>query len=66
MRFSEIQLLSYAGIAFLVGLFANDWIAGASILTLIVGIRLVSTDDHLFVLRMAGGETGPAPLRITP
>ena len=53
MRFSEIQLLSYAGIAFLVGLFANDWIAGASILTLIVGIRLVSTDDHLFVLPIA-------------
>jgi hypothetical protein len=53
MRFSEIQLLTYAGVAFLVGLFADDWIAGASILTLIVGVRLVSTDDHLFVLPMA-------------
>ncbi len=53
MRFSEIQFLTYTGIAFLVGLFANDWIAGAAILTLIVGIRLVSTDDHLFVLPIA-------------
>lgn len=53
MRFSEIQLVSYAVVAFLVGLFANDWIAGASILTLFVGIRLVSTDDQLFVLPIA-------------
>lgn len=53
MRFNEIQLISYAAIAFLVGLFANDWIAGASILALIIGVRLVSTGDHLFVLPMA-------------
>src|SRR4029453_13155130 len=53
MRFSETEILAAAVIAFLVGLFANDWIAGASILTLIIGIRLVSTGDHLFVLPMA-------------
>ena len=53
MRFSEIEIVAAAAIAFLVGLFANDWIAGASILTLIVGVRLVSTGDHLFVLPAA-------------
>jgi hypothetical protein len=53
MRFSEIELVMYAVVAFLAGLFANDWIAGASILTLVVGIRLVSTGDRLFVLPMA-------------
>ena len=53
MRFSEIEIVTGAVIAFLVGLFANDWIAGASILTLMVGVRLVSTGDHLFVLPAA-------------
>jgi hypothetical protein len=53
MRFSETELVTYAVVAFLVGLFANDWIAGASILTLVLGIRLVSTGDRLFVLPMA-------------
>jgi len=53
MRFSEIELISYGAIAFVVGLFANDWIAGASILTLFVGVKLVSTGDRLYVLPMA-------------
>jgi len=53
MRFSELELIGYAVVSFLVGLFANDWIAGASILTLIIGIKLVSTGDRLFVLPFA-------------
>jgi hypothetical protein len=53
MRFSEIELATCGGIAFLVGLFANDWIIGASTLTLLVGMKLVSTGDRLFVLPMA-------------
>jgi len=53
MRFSDLELVAYAAIAFLVSLFADDWIAGASILTLIVGVKLVSTKDHLFVLPLA-------------
>src|SRR5206468_7352097 len=40
-------------VSFIVGLFANDWIAGASILTLIVGVKLVTTGDRLFVLPVA-------------
>ena len=53
MRFSDVELVSYGVGAFLVGLFANDWIAGASILTLLVGMKLVSTGDRLFVLPLA-------------
>ena len=53
MRFSEVEIVTGAVIAFLVGLFADDWIAGASILTLMVGVRLVSTGDHLYVLPAA-------------
>lgn len=53
MRFSDVELVSYGVGAFLVGLFANDWIAGASILTLLVGMKLVSTGDRLFVLPVA-------------
>ena len=53
MRFSDVELISYGVGAFVVGLFANDWIAGASILTLLVGMKLVSTADRLFVLPVA-------------
>jgi hypothetical protein len=53
MRFTDAELLTYGGVAFLVGLLANDWIAGASILTLLIGVKLVSTGDRLFVLPVA-------------
>ena len=53
MRFTDAELLTYGGVAVLVGLLANDWIAGASILTLLIGVKLVSTGDRLFVLPVA-------------
>jgi hypothetical protein len=53
MRFFDAELLTYGGIAVLVGLIADDWLTGASILTLLVGVKLVSTRDGLFVFPLA-------------
>ena len=53
MRFSEIELISYGAVAFVAGLVANEWIVSASLLTLLIGIKLVSTGDRLFVLPVA-------------
>ena len=43
--------LGAAGLA--AGLLTGDWLAGVSVMTLMVCIRLVYTDDRLFVLPMA-------------
>ena len=53
MRFSEVELITYGAVAFVAGLVANEWIVSASLLTLLIGIKLVSTGDRLFVLPVA-------------
>jgi hypothetical protein len=53
MRISDLDLaaLGVAGLA--AGLVTGDWLAGVSVMTLMICIRLVKTDDRLFVLPMA-------------
>jgi hypothetical protein len=53
MRITDLDLvaLGLAGLA--AGLITGDWLTGVSIMTLMVCVRLVSTNDGLFVLPIA-------------
>ena len=53
MRFSDLELVGVGLAAFLAYYLADDWIAGAAIVALWLCIRLVWTDDRLFVLPLA-------------
>ena len=52
MRINDLELIGAPLIALIVGLAANDWLAGASVLTLMIAIKLSWTGDGLFVLPM--------------
>ena len=53
MRVNDLELIGIALVALIVGLAAGDWLAGVSALTLMTCIKIVWTDDGLFVLPMA-------------
>ena len=53
MRINDLELIGMPLIAIVVGLAANDWLAGASVLTLMICVKTVWTGDGLFVLPMA-------------
>ena len=53
MRISDLELIGLGLAGLVMGLFANDWLAGVSIMTLLVCARLVMTGDGLFVLPIA-------------
>jgi hypothetical protein len=53
MRISDLDLIALGVAGVVAGLVTGDWLAGASIMTLMVCVRLVSTDDGLFVLPIA-------------
>ena len=53
MRTNDLELIGIAVIALVAGLAAGDWLAGASVLALMVCLKLVWTDDGLFVLPIA-------------
>ena len=53
MRVSDLDLFALAGAGLVGGLVTGDWLTGASIMTLIICVRLASTNDGLFVLPIA-------------
>jgi hypothetical protein len=53
MRFAELEFVGVGLATFLAYFIADDWIAGAAIVALWLCVRLVSTDDRLFVLPLA-------------
>ena len=53
MRFAELEFVGVGLATFLAYYIADDWIAGAAIVALWLCIKLVSTDDRLFVLPLA-------------
>jgi hypothetical protein len=53
MRVSDLDLFVLGGAGLVAGLVTGDWLTGASIMTLIICVRLASTNDGLFVLPIA-------------
>lgn len=53
MRVNDLELVTAAAVAAVVGLAAGDWLASASVLTLMICVRLTWTGDGTFVLPMA-------------
>jgi hypothetical protein len=53
MRISDLDLVALGVAGLAAGLVTGDWLAGVSVMTLMICIRLVKTDDRLFVLPMA-------------
>ena len=53
MRANDLELVAAALITLVVGLAAGDWLAAASVLTLMLSVKLAWTDDGLFVLPIA-------------
>jgi hypothetical protein len=53
MRISDLELIAIAMGGLLPGLFTGDWLTGASVMTLMICVRLLMTDDGLFVLPIA-------------
>jgi hypothetical protein len=50
MRVNDLELIGAAVATLIIGLAAGDWLAGASILTLLICVKLAWTGDGLFVL----------------
>jgi hypothetical protein len=53
MRISDLELIALGAVGLLMGLFTGDWLAGVSVMTLMICVRLVMTGDGLFVLPIA-------------
>ena len=53
MRITDLDLIALALGGIVPAIFTGDWLTGASIMTLMVCIRLVTTNDGLFVLPIA-------------
>jgi hypothetical protein len=53
MRISDLELIGLGVAGLVMGLVANDWLAGASLMALMICARLVMTGDGLFVLPIA-------------
>ena len=53
LRVSLVEALSTLGICTLVGLFAADALAALAVLVLLVGLKLVATNDRLYVMQAA-------------
>jgi hypothetical protein len=53
MRISDLDLIALVVAGVVAGLLTGDWLTGASIMTLMICVRLVSTNDGLFVLPIA-------------
>lgn len=53
MRFADLEFVGVGLATFVAYYVANDWIVGASIVTLWLCVKLVSTYDRLFVLPLA-------------
>lgn len=53
MRISDLDLAVLGMAGLVAGLVAGDWLAGVSVMTLMICIRLVLTGDGLFVLPIA-------------
>jgi len=53
MRISDLDLIALGVAGVVAGLVTGDWLTGASIMTLMICVRLVSTNDGLFVLPIA-------------
>jgi hypothetical protein len=50
MKVNDLELIFAGLISVVIGLAAGDWLAGVSVLTLLVAVKLVWTGDGLFVL----------------
>jgi hypothetical protein len=53
MRISDLDLIALGAAGLAAGLVTGDWLAGVSVMTLMICIRLVKTEDRLFVLPIA-------------
>ena len=53
MRISDLDLVALGAAGLVAGVVTGDWLTGASVMTLMICIRLVTTGDRLFVLPMA-------------
>src|SRR5262249_40487902 len=53
LRISLAEVLGTIGICTLVGLFADDALAGIAVLVLLVGLKLVATGDRVYVMHAA-------------
>jgi hypothetical protein len=53
MRISDLDLVALGAAGLGAGFVTGDWLAGVSVMTLMICIRLVKTDDRLFVLPIA-------------
>jgi hypothetical protein len=53
MRISDLDLVALGGAGLAAGVVTGDWLTGVSVMTLMICIRLVKTDDRLFVLPIA-------------
>jgi hypothetical protein len=50
MRITDLELMGLGAAGVIAGLVTDDWLAGASVMALMICIKLVSTHDGLFVL----------------
>jgi hypothetical protein len=53
MRISDLDLIALGAAGLVAGVVTGDWLTGVSIITLMICIRLVWTNDGLFVLPIA-------------
>ena len=53
MRLNDLEVVGMGLVALVIGLAAGDWLAGISVLTLMICVKLAWTDDGLFVLPLA-------------
>src|SRR5712671_3320271 len=53
MRISDLDLVALGAAGLGAGVVTGDWLTGVSVMTLMICIRLVKTDDRLFVLPIA-------------
>jgi hypothetical protein len=53
MRISDLDLIALGVAGLVAGVVTGDWLTGVSVMTLMICIRLVSTNDGLFVLPIA-------------
>jgi hypothetical protein len=53
MRISDLDLVALGAAGVAAGVVTGDWLTGVSVMTLMICVRLVTTDDRLFVLPIA-------------
>ena len=53
MRVNDLEIIGAALVTLVIGLAAGDWLAAASVLTLLISVKLAWTGDGVFVLPMA-------------